>query len=296
MRILVIGSNGQLGRDMTALCCGEGHAVEAVDVPVIDITDAGATDVIVQNARPDIIINCAAYTAVDAAETNESAAFAVNAAGTANIARAAARCGAAMVHFSTDYVFDGTAARPYVETDEPRPVSVYGKSKLAGERMLAEVLHRHFILRIAWLYGMHGGNFVKTIRDAAVRKKKAGQPLRVVNDQIGSPTHTIDVCRQTLTLIATGAFGLYHATSEGCCTWYDFAQAIVAAAGIDVQVEPCSTAEFPRPAPRPAAAVLENQALKKLGINRMPQWQDGFAEFLRREKALCNDSIHEDVH
>jgi dTDP-4-dehydrorhamnose reductase len=268
---------------MTSLCRAAGIDTREVDFPEINITDSASVHGVVSEVKPDFIVNCAAYTAVDAAEQNVSQAFAVNADGTANLALAARAAGAAVVHFSTDYVFDGKAGVPYIETDLPCPLSVYGASKLKGEQLLAELCPRHFVLRIAWLYGLTGANFVKTIRSLAIKKKLAGEPLMVVNDQIGTPTWTVDVCRQVFELISTEAYGLYHSTNEGCCSWFDFACAIIAAAGIGAAVQPCATSQFPRPAPRPAYGVLENRALKQLGLNRMPSWQEGFRRFLSRE-------------
>jgi len=200
------------------------------------------------------------------------------------LASAAEGCGAAFVHFSTDYVFDGRKKSPYVESDPANPASVYGRSKLEGELLVQKNSKRSYIFRIAWLYGTHGNNFVKTIRSLAQKNAAANNPLRVVNDQFGSPTYTADVCRQTFGMIETPHFGLYHSTSEGQCTWFDFACEIVRASGIPAQVQPCTTAEFPRPAPRPANSVLENSALKKLGLNLMTHWKEAFADFMRDEQ------------
>jgi dTDP-4-dehydrorhamnose reductase len=284
MKLLVIGSNGQLGRDMMLCARAQTLAAEGLDFPAIDITDPRSVDDAVARIRPDVIINCAAHTAVDLCETEESKAFSINSTGVANIVRTAKRSGATVVHLSTDYVFDGDKKSPYVETDPANPRSVYGKSKLAGEQELIRNCDRYFILRIAWLYGTRGNNFLKTIRALGEKRAAAGEPIKVVNDQIGTPTYTIHVCRQILSLINTDRFGLYHATNEGWCSWYDFARAIVAAYGIAVHVLPCTTAEFPRPAPRPANSVLENEKLKKLGLNIMPQWEKGLEEYLEEEK------------
>ena len=273
-----------LGSDMTAAAARAGHETTCVDFPDIDITRPQSVQTRVTAAAPQVIINCAAYTAVDACETNAAAAFAVNADGAQNLARAAQEAGAVLVHYSTDYVFDGAKNGPYVETDAANPATVYGKSKLKGERLAHEACSRLIILRIAWLYGKNGGNFVRSIRAAAQKNAAAGTPLRVVNDQRGTPTYTVDVCNQTFALIAADRPGLYHATNEGACTWFDFAQEIVACARIPVDLRPCTTAEFPRPAPRPKNSILENAELKKLGLNIMPDWKDGFKRFLEEEK------------
>jgi|WetSurMetagenome_2_1015567.scaffolds.fasta_scaffold61881_2 dTDP-4-dehydrorhamnose reductase len=284
MNILVVGHNGMLGQDMVCAARAGGHSVSGIDFPEIDITNQESVQSCFAAEKPHAVINCAAYTAVDACEIDRNRAFAVNTHGAGLLARAAAECGSMFVHFSTDYVFDGTKTGPYRESDPPNPASVYGKSKLEGELLVRDICLRSFIFRIAWLYGAGGGNFVKTIRGLAKKNAIAGVPVRVVNDQRGSPTCTLDVCRQTLRMLRTNHFGLYHCTSEGECSWYDFAAEIVCAAGIPAQVLPCTTAEFPRPAPRPANSVLENSGLKKLGLNFMPHWKEAFASFVRDEQ------------
>lgn len=287
MNILIVGHNGMLGQDMVRAAHGAGHNVSVVDFPDIDITKQESIQSHIASFRPQAVINCAAYTAVDACETDRGHAFAVNALGAGLLARAADECGAVVVHFSTDYVFDGTKAGPYRESDPVNPVSVYGKSKLEGELLVRDNCLRSFIFRTAWLYGAGGDNFVKTIRNLARKYAPSNTPLRVVNDQFGTPTWTMDVCRQTFRMIGTKHFGLYHCTSEGECSWYDFAAEILRAANVPVQVLPCTTAEFPLPAPRPANSVLENSGLKKLGLNVMPHWKEAFAAFLREEQRGC---------
>jgi dTDP-4-dehydrorhamnose reductase len=270
--------------DMTHACRKAGMEVHAVASSDADITNEKIIYSLVSGFKPHIIINCAAYTAVDNAEKEPDKAFLVNAHGAANIAMAAEKFGAALVHFSTDFVFDGNSRVPYVECDTPCPISVYGKSKLEGERLVTGLCMKHYILRIAWVYGQNGSNFVKAIRSAAINKKARGEKLCVVDDQIGTPTWTMDVCRQVMALIQTNAFGLYHSTSEGFCSRFDFAKAITDAAKIEIDIEPCPTSRFPAPAQRPAYSVLENRALKNLNLNLMPQWHDGFREFLRLEQ------------
>jgi len=283
MRVLVIGSNGQLGTDMCRIGSECGLDIVGIDMPTIDLTDPGSIELAMRNNAPDTVINCSAYTAVDECEKKRELAFAVNRDGVASLARAAAASRTRVVHFSTDYVFDGTRGKPYVESDQPSPRSVYGLSKLAGEQALAELLpERHQVLRLAWLYGAHGNNFVKTMVRLAWKSAAEGTPLRVVADQYGSPTWSEDVCRQTFHLLQTGEAGVFHATSEGYCSWYDFASRIIQRAGIDASVSPCSTAEFPRPAPRPPFGVLENQRLKSIGINDLPAWEDAFERFFER--------------
>jgi len=273
-----------LGQDMVCATRDAGHRVTGIDFPEIDITRSDSVERHIARVKPQAIINCAAYTAVDACETDRGRAFAVNADGAGLLARSASAHDCSFVHFSTDYVFDGTKTGPYIESDPANPASVYGTSKLEGELLVRNNCKQSFIFRIAWLYGTGGSNFVKTIRNVARKNAAANTPVRVVNDQTGSPTYTANVCRQTLRMIETPHFGLYHCTSEGECSWFDFASEIVRAAGVPVKVEPCTTAEFPRPAPRPMYSVLENSGLKKLGLNLMPHWKDAFAAFLREEQ------------
>lgn len=285
MRILVVGHRGQLGSDMIRAAAAAGHAVTGIDFPDIDITSPESVRAAADRCLPETIINCAAFTAVDLCEQESAKAFAVNADGAGNIGKGAAACGAAVFHISTDYVFDGTKRSPYVETDAPNPLSVYGKSKLAGEALLAKTCDRHFIFRIAWLYGTRGSNFLKTIRDLARKRAGTGETIKVVNDQVGTPTYTLHVCKQILSMLDTKLYGLYHCTNEGRCSWFDFAKAIVQAYSIQVDLVPCTTAEFPRPAPRPANSVLENERLKKPGRNIMPQWEIGLKDYLEQEKS-----------
>jgi dTDP-4-dehydrorhamnose reductase len=283
MKLLIVGCNGMLGTDMVIEAKKAGHDVRGIDFPQIDITKPQSVGEIVAEARPEAIINCAAYTAVDACETNAETAFAVNARGPTNLAAVASECGALLVHYSTDYVFDGKKTSPYVESDPTSPLTVYGRSKLEGERLAFECCERTIVLRIAWLYGMTGTNFVKTIRSAALKKAASGEPLRVVNDQWGTPTWTVPVCLQTFALLTADQYGVYHATCEGACTWFDFTVEILRQAGITTAVEPCTTAEYPRPAPRPLFSVLENQRLKIVGLNRMPGWKEAFRGFVEAE-------------
>ncbi|MBD3319639.1 MAG: dTDP-4-dehydrorhamnose reductase [Chitinivibrionales bacterium] len=285
-RLLVVGCNGQLGQDMVLSAQRAAAHVTGLDIPNIDITDLESTAEAVDKTAPGLIINCAAYAAVDACEVHRDEAFAVNDTGTKNLARCARDAGVPLVHISTDYVFDGTRDRPYIETDQPGPKTAYGASKLAGERGIEESMDSYFIFRIAWLYGNRGKNFVKTITKLAQNRRKEQTPLRVVNDQRGSPTYTMEVCRQILTAVQTGKYGLYHCTAEGSCTWYEFACHVLRQYGISTPVEPCTTEEFPRPAQRPANSVLENAGLKKLGVHHMKSWNDAFSEFLTEERQI----------
>lgn len=278
--ILIIGSNGQLGSDMVMLSKQAGFNVSEIDFPQIDITDLSMTERCIIDFKPDYVINCAAYTAVDDCETHQETAFAVNALGAQNIALSAKKAGAVMIHISTDYVFDGNKTSPYLEQDQTAPLTAYGKSKLEGERLIAASCEKYQIFRIAWLYGINGNNFVKTIRNVAQKKMQQKQPLTVVNDQFGTPTYTREVCAQVLKMITQPYYGIFHCTNEGYCSWHDFALEIISAAGIDVELVPCTTEDFPRPAPRPHYSVLENANLKKLNMNIMKDWKEAFKSFL----------------
>jgi dTDP-4-dehydrorhamnose reductase len=282
-KILIIGSQGQLGCDMVEQSINSGYKVTGYDFPDIDITSRDKTFALVSGTKPDIIINCSAFTAVDDCESKEKEAFAVNATGPQNLALAAKENNSLLVHISTDYVFNGEKNGPYTENDTPAPKSAYGKTKLAGEQKIQSIWDKHQIFRIAWLYGTKGKNFVKSIRKAALSKSEQNETLKVVNDQIGTPTYTIEVCRQILHTINHPLYGVFHCTCEDFCTWYDFASEIINAAKIKVNLEPCKTEEFPRPAPRPHNSVLENSRLKKHEINIMSDWKKGFEKFLVEE-------------
>jgi len=289
MKLLIIGSDGQLGHDFVIQAGIAGHIVVPVDYPQIDIRDKVSVESCIDTTEPDIVINCAAFTAVDTCETEIDAAFALNADACGILAQSAHRHGAPLVHFSTDYVFDGWASSPYTEDCATNPRSVYGRSKLRGEEMILDSHPDSMIFRIAWLYGAHGNNFVKTIRRLAALRASEGKPLTVVNDQIGSPTWTVSVCRQVLAMLGRRERGIFHSTSEGFCSWFDFAKEIAAASGINTNVKPCTTEEFtkefPCSAPRPPYSVLENARLKAIGANIMPDWREGFREFLASEKS-----------
>jgi dTDP-4-dehydrorhamnose reductase len=282
-KILVLGSRGQLGYDMTAMAQAAGYEVSGLDIPEIDITDAEKISQTIFSCNPRIIINCCAYTAVDACETHEREAFAVNSNGIANIAEAARKIGARVVHFSTDYIYDGLKNSPYVETDAPNPKSVYGKSKLAGDTRLEQTLPDHIILKVSWLYGLQGKHFIGKIKDRALQIKGSGQALKVVTDEIGTPTYTVDVCKQTLKLLDTSHRGSFHCTNEGFCSRFEFAREILDAYSIDAALVPCTSKDFVLPAPRPAYGVLENARLKELGINIMRDWKVAFREYVQED-------------
>jgi dTDP-4-dehydrorhamnose reductase len=276
MKLLVTGAKGQLGRALERAAAREGHAFVGCDLPELDITDRGAVLEWVASERPQAVINCAAFTAVDAAESQEAAALAVNGTAVGHLAEAADAVGAVLVQVSTDYVFDGEASLAYREDDPVNPISAYGRTKLAGE-MEAARARRHLIARTAWLYG-EGNNFVEAI----LRQVAAGRgELRVVNDQEGCPTYAEDLAAALLSLLDRGATGLYHVVNSGTATWFDFAREIVRLQAAGVRVVPVSTQEAPRPARRPRRAGLDTSRLQGLLGAALPPWQDALARYLR---------------
>jgi dTDP-4-dehydrorhamnose reductase len=275
MRLLVTGSRGQLGRALQRLAPSLGHEFIGYDLPELDITDAAAVRAVVRKARPEVVINCAAFTAVDAAEADEATALAVNGTAVASIAAAADEAGATLVQISTDYVFDGAARRPYREDDAVNPLSAYGRTKLAGERAAAAA-RRHLIVRTAWLFG-EGANFVGAIR----RQIESGQrTLRVVADQRGCPTFAGDLAGALLRLLEAGAPGLVHAVNAGDATWLEFAGEIVRQLRADVEVVPITTSEAARPAHRPQYSVLDASRFRAITGATLPPWQHALARHL----------------
>lgn len=282
--ILIIGSNGQLGTQMQKKLSATGKRYCALDYPDVDITNMNSLSRLIAHIKPRTIVNCAAYTNVDKAETEPEAVYAVNALGPRNLARLCNAEGIELMHVSTDYVFDGEPIveggqpRPYVETDPCAPATVYGKTKLEGETFVQSECDKWYILRTAWLYG-EGANFVRTMLKLA----ETNDTLRVVDDQIGSPTSTVEMAEAICTMIVSGRYGLYHATCEGQCSWFEFARKIFSLAGVDIRVEAVSSAEFLRPAKRPNWSVLENARLKEAGINTFRHWEDALSEYLLAE-------------
>ncbi|HEY3548202.1 MAG TPA: dTDP-4-dehydrorhamnose reductase [Propionicimonas sp.] len=270
MRWLVVGSKGMLGTDLVDLLTTRGHEVTGVDRGEIDITVPDGLDDLVTAA--DVLVNCAAWTAVDAAETEEPAAFAVNATGAGLLAAAAARAGTRMVQISTDYVFDGVATTPYAEGAATLPRSAYGRTKLAGEWAVRALARDFLVVRTAWLYGAHGGCFPKTIARVAAERGA----LDVVDDQVGQPTWTVDLADLVARLVEGDApSGVYHGTSSGRVSWFGFAQATVAAAGMDPAiVRPTTSTGYARPAPRPAFSVLGHDALDAIGVAPIGDWSE----------------------
>jgi dTDP-4-dehydrorhamnose reductase len=277
-KLLITGAAGQLGQALVQAGARQGWEVAATDAHNLDITDPQAVWGELSRWRPEVVINAAAATRVDDLESDLNGALRVNALGPRNLAVACRRLGIKLIHLSTDYVFDGTKPEPYVEWDRTEPLSVYGRSKLLGEEWVRQQCPDHFIVRTAWLYGVPGPNFVTAILARGRHLAPDGE-LKVVHDQRGTPTSTLALAPQLLALAATEAFGTYHATCQGETTWHGFACLILKTAGIAVRVTPCTTGEYPRPAPRPANSVLENRLLQVAGLDRMPAWQAAYQEF-----------------
>ncbi len=280
MKVLLTGCKGQLGLELIRQF-GRFPGVYDVletDVHNLDITDQAEVFSLVRKEKPEVVINCAAYTNVNRCETDELNAFKVNAAGARNLSAAAFSAGAGIVQISTDYVFDGSGNAPKREYDSINPQSVYGKSKALGEILVRETNPRHYILRTAWLYG-EGNNFVRTM----LRLAKEKEALKVIYDQIGTPTSTKDLAECIINIINTGSYGTYHATCEGDCSWYDFACKIFELKGIDIRVERITTEQFNSPSARPKYSVLENHMLELINLNTFRNWEEALKDYLKGE-------------
>lgn len=283
MRIVIIGAKGQLGSDCCQLFAAQNETI-GCDIPRVDISSQASVDSYIEETKPDVIINCAAFTAVDACETQKDLAWKVNAEGPGFLAQAAAKSGARLVHISTDYVFDGTKTPPqhYLESDTPNPVSEYGRSKLAGEQAVKEHCDNHIILRTAWLYSATGKNFLKTMLRLALADPD--RELKVVNDQYGSLTWSYTLARQIGKLLESDTRGIVHTTSEGYSTWYEAARYFLDTMGVSYTMRPCTTAEYPTPARRPANSILENKVLKEKGICVFPDWREDINRFVEKHR------------
>ena len=279
MKILVTGGKGQLGTDCVRVF-RETHEVLAIDLDELDITRRADLEALVQKFMPDIIINCAAYTQVDHCEIEKKLAWNVNVTGTENLVNCMEKQGERLIHISTDYVFDGRKKipDPYVETDQPNPVSYYGKTKHESEKVVQRASDRHVIVRPAWMYGVNGYNFLKTMLSLAL--KNPGREIKVVNDQYGSPTWSYALALQIERIIHAHAGGIYHATGEGFCTWFELAEYFLNKMQVPHNIVPCTSREYPTRAQRPKNSILENRHLKEKGINIMSQWQDDIDEFV----------------
>jgi dTDP-4-dehydrorhamnose reductase len=280
MRISILGANGQLGQDLTEALAG--HDVLGMTREDFDVTDHARARAAIVESRPDAIVNLTAYHRVDDCESQAELAYQVNALAVLNLVRIANDLDASLTHFSTDYVFDGASMTPYTEASEALPLSVYGNSKLAGEYLVRSAARKYFVVRTCGLYGRagsrgKGGNFVETM----LSKARNGDRIQVINDQTVTPTATADLARQMAALLPTRHYGLYHATNEGACSWFEFASAIFQIAGIEANLQPTTSELYKSPAPRPRYSVLENKKLKDLGLNCMLHWREALAEYLR---------------
>ena len=283
MRVLVTGVKGQLGHDVVNEMEKRGITPIGVDLAEMDITDKEACDRVITEANVDAVIHCAAYTAVDAAEDNVDVCMKVNAGGTRNIAEVCKKLGIKMMYISTDYVFDGQGTRPWEPDDERHPLNVYGQSKYEGELAVEELVEKFFTVRIAWVFGVNGKNFIKTMLNVG----KTHDTVRVVNDQIGTPTYTYDLARLLVDMNETEKYGYYHATNEGgYISWYDFTREIYRQAGYTTRVVPVTTAEYGlSKAARPFNSRLDKSKLVENGFTPLPTWQDALSRYLKEIKA-----------
>lgn len=282
MRVLVTGAKGQLGYDVMNELKKRGHEGVGVDVEEMDITNPDIVDKVITESNVDVVMHGAAYTAVDAAEDNIDICSKINAYGTENVAKVCKKLDIPMVYISTDYVFDGQGTRPWEPDDERHPLNVYGQSKYEGELAVQNNLDKFFIIRIAWVFGVNGKNFIKTMLNLA----KNHDTISVVNDQTGSPTYTYDLARLLVDMMETDKYGFYHATNEGLCTWYEFAVEIFRQAGVDVNVVPVTSAEFQAKAKRPSNSRMNKDKLDAMGFARLPSWQDALARYLEILKSM----------
>lgn len=276
MKVLVTGTKGQLGYDVVNELEKRGHTAVAVDIEEMDITDAVSVERVITEAEVEAVIHCAAYTAVDAAEDNVEICRRVNAEGTENIAKVCKKLDLKMIYISTDYVFDGEGERPWEPDDERHPLNVYGQTKYEGELAVEKYLEKYFIVRIAWVFGVNGKNFIKTM----LKLSETHEELNVVDDQVGSPTYTYDLAVLLVDMVESDKYGRYHATNEGLCTWYEFAKEIFRQAGVEVKVNPVTSDMFPAKAKRPKNSRMSKEKLDANGFHRLPTWQDALERYL----------------
>lgn len=277
MKVLVTGAQGQLGQDVCAELKRRGQEYIGWDKEECDITDLRAVQEGLRRERPEAVIHCAAYTAVDQAEEEAAACWAVNVDGTRNLAQGCREVGARLLYLSTDYVFSGEGETPYQPWDAVNPKSVYGRTKLGGELAVQTLLERYYIVRISWVFGLHGKNFVKTM----LRLSESREEVQVVADQVGSPTYTADLAPLLCDMVQREEYGIYHASNEGECSWAEFAQEIFRQAGRRVQVRPIATGEYPAKAQRPLNSRMGKERLEEKGFCRLPAWQDALGRYLR---------------
>ncbi len=296
MKVLLIGANGQLGSDLLRVFQAAGDTVVPVTHAQLDVRSEERVSEVMADAKPDVVLNTAAFHKVEECEKNPALAFAVNGTAAMNLALACHRAGAVLVHFSTDYVFDGQKNAPYEEADLPSPLNVYGVSKVAGEHLIACNTDRYFVIRTCGLYGVagssgKGGNFVENM----LRKAMVGDAIRVVQDQILTPTYTVDLADATRKIILTESFGLYHLSSEGQCSWYEFARHIFDCAGVGAQLAAVKTSDFPSPVKRPRYSVLSKAKLRALGLS-IPSWKDALRRYLHERSTKIPAAPTSPVH
>ena len=286
MRVLVTGAKGQLGTDVMAELKSNNIEAVGIDREELDIVDAKACEEFFDKAnaekRIDAVIHCAAYTAVDKAEDEQELSYNINALGTKNISTACKKFDMKLMYISTDYVFNGQGERPWEPDDERQPLNVYGKTKYEGELFVEEIAEKYFIVRIAWVFGIAGNNFIKTMLKLA----KERDSLTVVDDQIGSPTYTADLSKLLVSMIQTDKYGRYHATNEGYCSWYEFAKEIFKVAGVTINVAPVDSSAYPAKAKRPANSRMEKKKLDEAGFKRLPSWQDATRRYIEELQKL----------
>lgn len=282
MRIMVTGATGQLGQDVVKVLTARGHQVTGVSTKDFDLTDEAAVMQHVAACRPEAIVHCAAYTAVDRAEADADRCMAVNAGGARNLARAAVQAGAKLLYVSTEYVFDGRGDTPHETDEQPAPLNVYGLSKWQGEEAVRAVMGRCFILRTSWVFGTGGGNFVRTM----LRLGREKACVRVVDDQIGAPTYAVDLARLIADIIVTEKYGVYHAANAGQCSFAELADAAIRSAGLNCLVIPIPSAEYPTAARRPLNSRLSMRSLDENGFDRLPDWQNALNRFLQELRDL----------
>jgi dTDP-4-dehydrorhamnose reductase len=282
MNVVITGAGGQLGQDLQKECSGRGIPYIAADSHALDITNSsGVLDFIKQNS-PDLIINCAAYNAVDQAENEWQRAFQVNGLGVRNLALAARKVDAILVHYSTDYVFDGQKTVPYTIADFPNPVSMYGRSKLLGEQVIRDLAERFFLIRTSWVFGVGNINFAGKILEWS----RGQDLLRIVDDQVSAPTYTKDLARATLDLAATGHYGLYHITNSGSCSRYGWARFILETIGWNGSLLPAKSGDFPTPARRPSYSVLDNFGSREVLGYELPSWEKATLDYLNEREVV----------
>ena len=286
MRVLVTGAKGQLGTDVMEQLNANNIEAVGIDREELDIVDKKACEEFFEKAnaekRIDAVIHCAAYTAVDKAEDEQELSYNINALGTENIALACKKFDMKLMYISTDYVFNGQGERPWEPDDEREPLNVYGKTKYEGELFVEKLSDKYFIVRIAWVFGIAGHNFIKTMLKLA----KERDSLTVVDDQIGSPTYTADLSKLLVSMIQTDKYGRYHATNEGYCSWYEFAKEMFKVAGVDTDVKPVDSSAYPAKAKRPANSRMEKSKLDEMGFKRLPSWQDATRRYIEELQKL----------